>query len=394
LWFQHFRRAGGTSLCHALRSAVPAARFLLARGEACQPEEWKLRDAVAICENNFTLLATELDILGGNAFAQEYGSVPGPWLLGHRVQRRVFRDWVFVTTMREPWGRFWSQLRYEMATCLVSVSALAHCIGGNFESLGHWWSPTAHRDSVLGVPGASIGPSPALYVDNYYTRVLLNRTDVNGPPLTESDLRDAMILLEDRVSAIVILEDFARSALQLACSLGLDLREARRLFRTHVRPYEAQEALMSVPTEEGELGQINAKALRSRFVTKNKFDYALYSHARILAQRRLAACANSRADVKELWRSPPADVVDEDPSEEDPAPTELTVDDMFGCTGGSLHVSDDGQYTLLCPRSAAQHAASWWSAQSKQGEPKRKIGQKLPGAECWRAGFSWATCCI
>lgn len=154
LWFQHYRRAGGTSLCHLLRDAVPDARFLVARGQACQPEDWTLRDAMAICEHNVTLIGLDLQMQGANAFAQEYGPIPGPYLLGHRVQRHMLRDWVFVASIRDPWKRFWSQLRYEMATCLVHANALARCIGGNFEELGYWWSPTAHRDSVLGVPGA------------------------------------------------------------------------------------------------------------------------------------------------------------------------------------------------------------------------------------------------
>lgn len=96
LWFQHFRRAGGTSLCHLLRAAVPPARFLENRGEACQPEEWRLRDAMAMCEHNVSLIALELQILGGNAFAQEYGAVPGPDFIGHRARRYRMRNWILL----------------------------------------------------------------------------------------------------------------------------------------------------------------------------------------------------------------------------------------------------------------------------------------------------------
>ncbi|CAJ1344450.1 unnamed protein product, partial [Effrenium voratum] len=47
LWFQHLRRAGGTSLCHLLHT-VHHAKFVEGRSEACQPEDWKLRDARAV----------------------------------------------------------------------------------------------------------------------------------------------------------------------------------------------------------------------------------------------------------------------------------------------------------------------------------------------------------
>lgn len=397
LWFQHFRRAGGTSLCHLLRTAVPAARFLINRGEACQPEDWRLRDAAAVCEHNMSLIALELDILGGNAFAQEYGAVPGPEFLGHRARRHRMRDWVFVAIMREPWARFWSQLRYEMAQCLVGPSALARCVGGRFEELGHWWSPTAHPDSILGVPSAAISSSPAIYVDNYYTRLLLNRTDVHdGKKLTLADLYNAMDFVEYRASGVVILEDFANSALQLKCTLGLDLERARPMLRTHVRPYDSHEALLEVPAEESQLGPSNIKALRARFWQKNAFDYALYAHAKVVAKRRLAACRKLHAGVEDLLRNPPEYVEVRAPSPKavagDALPEQISVDDLFGCSGGSVEINDKGQYLLKCPRSIAQHADSWWSSEDAK-LPKRKRGERYPGAECWHLGFSWSSCC-
>jgi hypothetical protein len=397
LWFQHYRRAGGTSLCHLLRGAVPQARFLLARGEACQPEDWMLRDAVAICEQNLTLVGLDLVMQGGNAFAQEYGPIPGPVLHGHRARRRTLQDWVFVASIREPWSRFWSQLKYELATCLASPRALGTCIGGNFEELGYWWSPTAHRDSVLGVPGARISQSPKLYIDNYYTRILLNKTDVDEDRLTMKDLYDALELLEHRISAVIIVEDFARSALQLACSLGLGLEEARPLLRKHVRPYEANEALMEVPQEEAMFGKQNVKALRARFVQRNWADYALYSHAKVISRKRLSACAARYPEVADLWRNPPPDIevpASKGSKEGDALPDEISVDDLFGCSGGSVEVADNGQYLLKCPRSASQHADSWWSSQTNsEGPPKRKKGEAPIGFECWKSGFSWSSCC-
>jgi len=398
LWFQHLRRAGGTSLCHLLRAAVPHAQFLTTRGEACQPEDWRLRDAAAVCDHNLTLVALELQIQDGNAFAQEYGAIPGPELLGHRIRRRSVGDWVFVASMREPWARFWSQLRYEMATCLFNADHLARCIGGNFESLGHWWSPTAHPDSVLGVPGARLASDPTVYVDNYYTRMFLNRTDVGGPKLTWADFEEALMLLQDRSSTVVILEDFARSSLQLACAVGMDVGRARPLLRTHVRPYESHEAFLVVPDDEARLGLQNIKALRARFVQKNQFDYALYGHARMLAKRRLMECSRVNSEVDELRRKLPLEALEvkapspKPPGEGSPLPAEISVDDLFGCTGGSVDLSEDGQYKLNCPRTAAQHAKSWWSSMSDEG-PKRKLGQALPNADCWKSGFTFAACC-
>lgn len=396
LWLQHYRRAGGTSLCHLLRGAVPNARFLVARGEACQPEDWRLRDAVAICEHNLTLVKLDLQSQGGNAFAQEYGPIPGSVLIGHRAQRRTLRDWVFVASIRDPWQRFWSQLKYELATCLVNANTLARCVSGNFEELGHWWSPTAHRDSVLGVPGARISEDPKLYVDNYYTRILLNQTDLLVP-LTMTDLYYAMDLVEHRVSAVIVVEDFASSALQLACSLGLDLPQARLLLQKKVRPYEAQEALLAVPKEEAALGKKNVEALKARFTHRNWADYALYSYARVLSRKRLQACAKRRPDVRHLWFNPPSPIEIEKafPKKEgDALPDEISVDDLFGCVGGSVEPTESGQFLLKCPRSAGQHADSWWSNQAGADEaPKRKRGQAAVGAECWNGGFTWSSCC-
>lgn len=396
LWFQHYRRAGGTSLCHLLRSAVPLARFLLARGQACQPEDWNLRDAVSVCEHNLTLVRLDLQMQGGNAFAQEYGPMPGADLIGHRVRRHRLRNWVFVASIRDPWSRFWSQLKYELATCLSHPNALARCVGGNFEELGHWWSPTAHRDSVLGVPPARISDTPALYVDNYYTRILLNRTDI-GEPLTVQDLYLALEILEHRVSAVIIVEDFATSALQLACSLGLDVDQAYPLLRKKVRPYESHEALMQVPQEESALGKKNVEILRSRFVRRNWADYSLYSHARVLSRKRLAACGKRRPEIENLRLHPPP-VLEvpkpaSAPKEGDPLQPEISVDDLFGCTGGSVELGESGQYILKCPRSASQHADSWWATQTTDDAPVRKRGQAAVGAECWKMGFSWSSCC-
>lgn len=396
MWFQHFRRAGGTSLCHLLRAAVPAARFLMAKGEACQPEDWNLRNGVAICEHNLSLLALDLKVQNGNAFAMEYGSIPGPELIGHRARRHGLRDWVFVASIRDPWQRFWSQLKYELATCIVNAKALTLCVAGKFEDLGDWWSPTAHRDSVLGIPGARISESPELYVDNYYTRILLNRTDVSAGALTMKDLYNAMDLLEERFSAVIIVEDFATSALQLACSLGLDLDRARPLLRKKVRPYEAQEALLEVPRDEAALGENNMKAVRAQFVHRNWADYALYAYARVLSGRRLAACARTRPDVKHLLRNPPPpSPASPAPAAKlgDPLPEELSVDDLFGCTGGSVELDVSGQFLLKCPRTAKNHADSWWSSQLESAPPKRKLGQAAIGAECWSKGFSWSSCC-
>lgn len=396
LWFQHYRRAGGTSLCQLLRD-VPQAQFLLARGEACQPEDWKLRDAVAVCEHNLTLVGQELRVQDGNAFAQEYGSIPGRDLAGHRSRRYRLRHWVFVATMREPWSRFWSQVRYEMATCLADPSAMTACIGGNFEALGYWWSPTAHPDTILGVPGERTWESPRLYVDNYYTRVLLNKTDFKEwPRLQASDMYKSLDLLRERFSGVIIAEDFRRSALQLACALDLDVAKARAKLGVVIRPYMEHANLMEVPDDERRLGVENMKSLRSTFVRRNAYDYALYAEAKRLSKRRVAACARHRPDVRELYLNPPPLV--EPPRAPpvkagDPVQPQASVDDLFGCTGGSLEWDDEAQqYNLLCPRTAEQHAASWWSSKNNNG-PKRKKGHRAIGWDCWSAGFTWATCC-
>jgi len=398
LWFQHYRRAGGTSLCQLLREGLPQAEFLLARGEACQPEDWKLRDAVAVCEHNLTLVGEELRVQDGNAFAQEYGSVPGRDLLGHRARRHRLRHWVFVATLREPWSRFWSQLRYELATCLSDASALTMCIGGNFEALGHWWSPTAHRDTILGVAGnESTWKTPELYVDNYYTRVLLNKTDLEEwPRLEPNDMTAAIMLLRERFSAVIIAEEFRISALQLACSLDLDLEKARSKLGVKIRPYSEHAALMEVPEDESRLGKTNIAALRTRFVQKNAFDYALYAAAKQLSKQRVHQCARRRPSVQALRLSPPPIMeppATPSPKAGDQLPPEIGVDDLFGCNGGKLEFDDvRGNYMLYCPRSAEQHATSWWSSEKYNG-PKRKKGQRAQGWECWKNGFSWASCC-
>ena len=226
-----------------------------------------------------------------------------------------------------------------------------------------------------------------MYADNYYTRILLNRTDLSGPQLTTWEYELARSLLFDRMSTVIITEDFARSALQLACSLGLDLETARPLLRTRVRPYERHQAMLEIPTES-DLGPSDVEALRQSFVKKNSFDYSLYSHAKRISRARLAQCARRNALVAELKDAPVL-------QEELPAPAPkahplLSVDEMFGCTNGSLRELEDGNYMLICPRSMEQSSQSWWSP---LGTPKRKLGQRLPGDSCWKEGFHWAACC-
>merc|ERR1712032_467033 len=192
--------------------------------------------------------------------------------------------------------------------------------------------------------GARLASDPTVYVDNYYTRMFLNRTDTNGPKLTWADFDEALMLLQDRFSAVVIVEDFARSALQMVCSLGMDVGQARPLLRTHVRPYEAHEAFIVVPDDEARLGLRNIKALRARFVQKNKFDYALYGHARVLAQRRLMECSRSNSEVDELRRKLPLEALEvkvtpPPPAEGSPLPDEISVDDLFGCIGGKVDIA-------------------------------------------------------
>ncbi|CAJ1402208.1 unnamed protein product, partial [Effrenium voratum] len=328
--------------------------------------------------HNLTLLAQELRFLGGNAFAQEYGAIPTKELLMQRMP-----SWVFVTTIRDPWSRFWSQLRHEMAGCLAHVKALAVCMAGNHHMLGWWWSPSAHIDSVLGVPGFRISESPHIYGDNYYTRVLLNRTDLSQPPLTLKDYEVAKSILFERMSAVIVVEDFARSALQLACSLGLDLDMARPLLRTRVRPYEHNEVMLEIPTES-ELGPADVTALRNRFVAKNRLDYGLYNEAKRISELRLARCARQHPAIAELRAAP---VVQEDKKAVVAEP--ISIDEMFGCINGSLQESPSG-YLLYCPRTVEQSRRSWWSP---EGLPRRRPGQKLPGQHCWQEGFDFGICC-
>jgi len=286
-----------------------------------------------------------------------------------------------------------------MSTCLHDTFNLDACIQGNFEPLGNWWSPTAHPDSVLGVHEASIAESPALYADNYYTRVLLNRTDLEGPPLTLKDLKMALRLLRDRFSAIVIVENFATSALQLACTLGLDLERASPKLHTRVRPYAAHAALDNTLKLEKQFGPDVIRAFRARFVRRNRLDYIVYAFAKQWSQRRVAECAETRPSValtlmQEDHRDAEALAADETmPHSVEKPPEEMTVDELFGCTGGTLQVADEGHYLLSCPRTIQQHQKSWWQSNRVEGQPKRKRGHRLPGAECWHSGFSWAVCC-
>lgn len=393
LWFQHLRRAGGTSVCDVLLAAVPAAKFP-GMQEACQPDLWRLRDAAVMCDHNLSLVAEELRVLGGNAFAQEYGAMPGQLLLGSLLQRRSLAQWVFVTVMRDPWARFWSQLRYELAPCLTGPNALLTCVRGEFWRIGEWWSPTAHPDSILGVPSDTVGLQPALYTNNYYTRMLLNRTSMHQD-LTQEHLHSALVLLE-RISVIVILEDFALSVLQLACTLRFDLELARPLLKTRVRPYEAHEAMLVVPEEEM-LGDA-IRVARSSFTLRNTLDYTLYARGRILSQQRVAACSRKHVAVAELRRNPPAAAVQAPSPRQhvgDPVP-EVSLDEVFGCYGGRIVYNEaTEQYQLFCPRSWEQHAQSWWRARSTDGfeRPARRPGQREVGAACWNEVFSWAACC-
>merc|ERR1711974_249951 len=105
---------------------------------------------------------------------------------------------------------------------------------------------------------------------------------------------------------------------------------------------------------------------------------------------RVAACARKRRDVDNLRRNMPKEELLDTTTT---TSVELTVDDLFGCNGGSLELTESGEYFLNCPRYAGQHADSWWSSLDMEGQPKRKLGQRPIGADCWKAGFSWATCC-
>merc|ERR1711862_712613 len=101
-----------------------------------------------------------------------------------------------------------------------------------------------------------------------------------------------------------------------------------------------------------ELGPNEVDILRTTFVRRNRYDYALYAHARTLAKRRVAACGRVNAGVEALRRTP-AEEFNVDTSTETTTPfVEMTVDDLFGCSGGSLEATDNGTYILICPRSA------------------------------------------
>lgn len=246
-----------------------------------------------------------------------------------------------------------------MATCLSSMEALVACVDGKHEVLGMWWSPTAHIDSVLGVPPFRLSEHPSLYGDNYYTRVLLNRTDLDGPPLTLQDYEVAKSILFDRMSAVIVTEDFARSVLQLTCTLGLDLDIARPLLQAHVRPYQQNEALLAIPTES-ELGIDALARLQSRFARKNRFDYGLYQEAKRLSEIQVANCAKRKPVVAELRAASAAYPVKEVKQAAIPE-VNVSVDDLFGCVNGSVEYVN-GTFMLLCPRTIEQHKRSWWTS--------------------------------
>eukprot|EP00746_Dinoflagellata_sp_MGD_P077288 gnl/MRDRNA2_/MRDRNA2_31028_c0_seq1.p1 gnl/MRDRNA2_/MRDRNA2_31028_c0~~gnl/MRDRNA2_/MRDRNA2_31028_c0_seq1.p1 ORF type:complete len:461 (+),score=71.32 gnl/MRDRNA2_/MRDRNA2_31028_c0_seq1:87-1469(+) len=381
LWFQHLRRTGGTSLCQILRGE---GSVRAGKGDACQHSEFFMKDVGAAGGHNLSLVAAELRVMKINGFAQEYGPFPGPRLLSREGRR--LRSWSFIVSIRDPWARLWSQLKYEMSTCLQDVESLTACINGDFDSLGYWWSPTQHRDNILGQPGQGF-PSPALYVDNYFTRILLNRTYPEDE-LDEGDLEMAQTLLH-RASAVIVLEDFQLSIVQLHCSLGFSLDHR---LQVHVRPYEKHEYI-SVAEVEKKLPRKEVEKLKQLFIKRNHLDYALYAFARKLARQRLAACSargpSWRKRLREVLKAPPPSVKNLDP------PEEASLDDLFGCNGATLVPGEYGKLVLACPRVASDHTTSWWSSEEVDGVkiPKRKLGRELPGAECWRKGFSWSVCC-
>ena len=214
---------------------------------------------------------------------------------------------------------------------------------------------------------------------------------MNGPPLTKDDLDDAKAILTHRFSTVVILEDFAHSALQLACTIGLDLTDAKKLFRTRVRPYQQHQAMLQLPSES-DIGTDILEQMRHRFTVMNSMDFELYWHAKKLSKRRVAACARRDKRVAEILRLPQQpEELEEHAERLSASEKHPTLDDIFGCVGATLEATEDGSaYLLKCPRMLGQETRSWWDA---EGEPTRKLGEKPIGKDCWAETFTWSACC-
>eukprot|EP00405_Crypthecodinium_cohnii_P011778 CAMPEP_0206430630 /NCGR_PEP_ID=MMETSP0324_2-20121206/6923_1 /ASSEMBLY_ACC=CAM_ASM_000836 /TAXON_ID=2866 /ORGANISM="Crypthecodinium cohnii, Strain Seligo" /LENGTH=519 /DNA_ID=CAMNT_0053896483 /DNA_START=315 /DNA_END=1871 /DNA_ORIENTATION=- len=380
VWFQHMRRAGGTNLCGVLQTSTHANFF---RGQACQPMEWNLRDAFKFNNHSLPLLEAKLEDWGTNSFAQEYGPAPGLDLAGDKVARTAWRRWVFVTSLRDPWKRFWSQLRHEMTPCLAALPNLRACAAGKFEAISDFCSPFSHVDAILGVPSARLSESPRVYVDNYYTRVLVNKTDPFGPPLTDDDVELAKDVLNHRFSAVIISDYHSHSSLQLVCALGINLTAALPKLRQKTRPYAVHESWFAdLPETEWDMGpQAAILNIRTKFVRRNLYDYTLIAYAKQMADQRLRECARQREDVRELLQEFTKDFVPAPPNDTDLEPE---VDGIFGCSGASISWNAEKEaYLLVCPRSPDQSQASWWDGEAA----------KLPGEECWSEGYDWKNCC-
>eukprot|EP00933_Yihiella_yeosuensis_P025401 TRINITY_DN19736_c0_g1_i1.p1 TRINITY_DN19736_c0_g1~~TRINITY_DN19736_c0_g1_i1.p1 ORF type:complete len:484 (-),score=45.24 TRINITY_DN19736_c0_g1_i1:26-1477(-) len=406
LWLQHVRKAGGSSLCRLLSNSVPGSSFQNKLLPDCKLKDWPTHDAVSVCDHNFTRVKMDLEVFQSNSFSQEYGPFPGPALLGYRGVHQIsaLRGWVFIVSVRDPWERFWSQLKYEMETCLMTARFLEACIDGDFEAIGNWWSPTQHVDNIMGMPGAGYGNRPSLYSDNYYVRLFVNRTNPRyGPAIDNSDLTAAMHLLENRVSNIIILEDFMQTSLHLACTIGLDLEKARPHLLTKYRPYQEHEAMSATYVPEwlridrenlvDRIGKEELLGLRRKFIRKNRYDYALYRFAKKLAKKQLGACPASRAELEFLKENAERLRDAAKPAPAPSLPVERTIDDIFGCTGGKLEPHSDGQMRLICPRTTLQAHNSWWGHDNEDLQPIRKCGFPSVGASCWSEGFAWSNCC-
>eukprot|EP00434_Breviolum_minutum_P030357 symbB.v1.2.026852.t1/scaffold2714.1/size94327/5 len=100
--------------------------------------------------------------------------------------------------------------------------------------------------------------------------------------------------------------------------------------------------MLEIPTES-DLGSRDVSALRVRFEVKNSFDYGLYNEAKRLSEIRVAKCAKGNPVIAKLRAAPVVKEVKKAPVQATP----LTVDEMFGCTNGSLEMVN-GTYLLLC----------------------------------------------
>mmetsp|Transcript_47068 Transcript_47068/g.102355 ORF Transcript_47068/g.102355 Transcript_47068/m.102355 type:complete len:345 (+) Transcript_47068:3-1037(+) len=292
LWFQHMRRAGGTMMCREMLNHIDDIDWARGRSHVredlerwgCLNPWWEMQNILSFV-GGAPAISEVLNVNGSfNSVAQEYGPLPA-------VYDAEYADWVFVTSLRNPWARLLSQVQHEMWPCCTSVQVFQQCVRGQHREV--WWAADNHPDTILGIPPHRISDTPSVFFDNYYTRVLSGKTWAEnvGP----EDVKTALLALR-RVSVILVLEEVALTHWQFVCSLGIRILKSPKRHNT----WSAHQGTEHSETVKKVCG-IVSEASRSEFAQRNVLDEQVYTAGRALAIERVAACAREPPSHLTAW---------------------------------------------------------------------------------------------